>query len=150
MTPAGKETKPNMMVPVGFSRAEEQKDGFHQPLTLEIISVQAPTPQTNALNVGDESLSHEVWALFHGLLLCWALVVSRVSAHRPFKSVLWASCECEPYCSQSQMSWELISEVLVLKVGLLNAGYELLAPQREAPDFEFPPACGLPHRGWHV
>lgn len=70
MTPARKETKPNMMVPVGFSRAEEYKDGFHQPLTLEIISVQAPTPQTNALNVGDESLSCEVGALFHGLLLC--------------------------------------------------------------------------------
>ena len=43
------------------------------------------------------------------------------------------------------MFWGLGSQVLVLKVGVPNVGYES-APQGEAPGFEFPQDCGS--QGW--
>lgn len=51
------------MVPANFSEAE-QEDGTHPPSSL------APLPQTNTLKLANMSLSHKVWALFKGLLLC--------------------------------------------------------------------------------
>lgn len=42
---------------------------------------------------------------------------------------------------KSQILRALISQVPVFKVGLPNMGYEPLAPQEEAPGFEFPPGC---------
>lgn len=45
-----------------------------------------------------------------------------------------------------------VSQVLVLKVGVLHVEFKPFAPQVEAPGFEFPPDCGsLPQeRGFIV
>ena len=49
-----------MMVSAGFSKAEgEQENGTHQPLTHR-VSQQAVSLQTNALKLGNESLSRKV------------------------------------------------------------------------------------------
>lgn len=51
-------------------------------------------------------------------------------------------------CFQSQMSWGLVSQVLVLKVAVGNVGYKPFSPRGEALGFEFPPDLGLPHWVW--
>lgn len=59
--------------PIGFSKAEgQQEDGTNQ-LRSQRVSQQAPTPQTNTSESTNGLLSHKVWALFKGLLLCWGL-----------------------------------------------------------------------------
>ena len=42
----------------------------------------------------------------------------------------------------------LVSQVLVLKVGVTAVGFKQFPPQGEALGFEFPPDCGLPHSWW--
>lgn len=42
----------------------------------------------------------------------------------------------------------LISQVQILKVGVLYVGFKPFAFQREAWGFEFPSDCGLSHLGW--
>lgn len=42
-------------------------------LQLHRVLQQAPDAQINTLRLGNESLSHKVWALFKELLLPWAL-----------------------------------------------------------------------------
>ena len=51
-----------------------------------------------------------------------------------------------PVGFQSQMFRELVSQVLVLKPGVPNVGYEPFAPQGEALGFKFPPDFGMPHQ----
>ena len=60
------------MVPIGFSGQRERRKMTLQPPSQR-LSLQAPAPWTNALKWGNLSLSHKDWALFKGLLLCWAL-----------------------------------------------------------------------------
>lgn len=38
----------------------------------------------------------------------------------------------------------LVSQVLILKAGVSDVGYEPIDPWGEAPGFEFPTNCGLP------
>lgn len=49
-----------------------------------------------------------------------------------------------PVGLKSQMFWELISQVTVLKVGVPDVGYESFVPEGEAPCVEFPPDFGGP------
>lgn len=52
------------MVPANISKAEEKwGDGS---LPAQRASWRAPAPQTHASELGDESLSHEVWVLTRG------------------------------------------------------------------------------------
>lgn len=43
-----------------------------------------------------------------------------------------------PIGFQSQMFWELISQVLVLRVGVLSVGYKFFAPPAGTSGFQFP------------
>ena len=53
-----------------------------------------------------------------------------------------------PVGLQSLIFWELLSQVLVLAIGVPNVGYEPFAPQGEALGFEFPGNCESPLWGW--
>lgn len=134
-------------MPVSFSKAEEGQEGGTTSLHPWRLFQQAPAPQTNALKLGNESLSHKVWALLKGLLLhCAPGLVSQCTG--PLRDVLLfttaaGSMGRKPTGFQSQMFWGLISQVPVLKIGVPVVGYKPFTAQREAQGFEFPPGFGF-------
>lgn len=97
---------------------------------------QAPAPQTDTLKLENESLSHRVWAPGWVSLHAAPLRAVPQSTQLPRSPGATAM-----FVFKSQILRALISQVPVFKVGLPNVGYEPLAPQEEAPGFEFPPGC---------
>lgn len=64
-----REKKQGRMVPTGFSKPEgEQKDGSHQPPSLE-ITPEAPSPQSSALKLENKS-SHIISVCFSEGYFC--------------------------------------------------------------------------------
>lgn len=68
-----KKIKQGKTVATGFSKPEgEQKDGSHQPLSLETIP-EVPFPSKQCFKIRKCIFSHNVCVLFKGLLLCYVM-----------------------------------------------------------------------------
>lgn len=90
------------------------------------VSQKVQAPETSALQLANESLSHKVWALFKELLQSWAL--GQVSACRPSQIpfLVWQSPTDLLGDSltglQSQGRWVHTSQVLLLQITAPDVG----------------------------
>lgn len=113
---------------------------------------QVPSPQTNALKLGKESITQSLGAFQRAASPLGP--GQGESACKPFKryfSVHYSPMgpkAMHPIGFQRQMFWGLLFQVLVLKPGVPNVGYKPFAPQGEALGFEFPPNFGMPCQVW--
>lgn len=110
--------------------------------SLEIISQQVPVPQTNALKLPNESLSSKVFCFSNGYFFTRSGFSESTLKHFDISHFATQGLGLVSLIGfQSQMFLVFLSQVPVLKVGVLDAP---LLPREKLQICKFPSSCESP------